>query len=203
MALIQNIISKQSFEIIRDRIAIILRSEILNQFLISGDYEIDASVFLERVVKINTSELDSSPIVVVGLATGDYSNQDVTQSTGIYQYLIDVYTKAKTNAQYSGDSRSRIHCQRMLGICRAILEASQYITLGYNYPFVMGRKINSIQIAEPEDTGADSVTRGRLILEVKVPEYQQEVTASLIDGSDTTMFVDVDGNGLYFVNDDY
>ncbi len=202
-ALINNIISKQSFEIVRDRIAIILRSEILNQFLMSSDYDIDASVWLERTVRINTSELDGGPMIVVSLATGDYSNQDVTQSTGTYQYLIDVYAKAKTNSEYSGDSRSRIHCQRMLGICRSILEATEYITLGYNYAFVMGRKINSIQIADPEDTGTDSMTRGRLILEVKLPEYQQEVTHSLIDGSDTQMFVDINSNGFYFVNDNY
>lgn len=202
MALINNVIGKQSYEIVRDRIAIILRSEVLNQFLISGDYEIDATVFLERMDKINTSELDAGPIVVVALATGDYSNQDVTQSMGTYQYLIDVYTKAKTNSTYGGDSRSRIHCQRMLGICRTILEATQYLTLGY-VNFVMSRKINSIQIAEPDDTGADSITRGRLILEVRVPEFQQQVTAQLIDGSDTQMFIDITEEGFYFVNDNY
>jgi len=203
MALINSIIPKQSFEIIRDQIAIILKSEIVNQANLSGDYDIEATVFLERTVNINTSELATEPVIVVSMATGDYSNQDVTQSTGTYQYLIDIYTKAKTTSTTQGDTRSRLICQRMLGLCRGILEATQYITLGFNYPFVMGRKINTIQIADPEDTGADSITRGRLILEVKVPEYQEVSTASLVDGSDTKMFIDISEEGFYFVNDNY
>ena len=170
MALINQIIGPQSYEIARDRIAIILKSEIVNQVALTGDYDIDASVWLERTVKVNTSELDAGPLIVVSLATGDYSNQDVMQTTGTYVYLIDIYTKAKTTSTAQGDTRSRLLCQRMMGKCRGILEATQYLTLGFTPGFVMGRKINSIQIAEPEDTGADSMTRARLILEVKLPE---------------------------------
>lgn len=205
MALIKTIIGKQSFEIIRDQIALILRGEIVNQANMTGNYDIDASVYLERTVNINTSELDSAPIVVVNLATGDYNNQDISQSTGTYQYLIDIYTKAKstTGQDNRGDTRSRIACQQMMGICRGILEASQYIRLGYQNAFVMGRKINSLQIAEPDDTGADSIMRGRLVLEVKVPEYQAQIVPQLIDGSDTKMFIDITEEGFYFVNDNY
>ena len=203
MALINQIIGPQSYEIARDRIAIILKSEIVNQVALTGDYDIDASVWLERTVKVNTSELDAGPLIVVSLATGDYSNQDVMQTTGTYVYLIDIYTKAKTTSTAQGDTRSRLLCQRMMGKCRGILEATQYLTLGFTPGFVMGRKINSIQIAEPEDTGADSMTRARLILEVKLPESQQLSTASLIDGSDTQMFIDITAEGFMFVNDNY
>lgn len=203
MALINTVIVEASFEIILKRIALILRSEIINQVVLTGDYDIDATVFLERTVKINTSELDSGPVIVVCLATGDFNNQDITQSAGTYQYFIDVYTKAKTSAIGAGDTRARLRCQRMLGVCRAILEATQYITLGFGYPFVMGRKINSLLIADPDDTGADSLTRARLVLEVKVPEFNPMSTASLIDGSDTKVFIDITTEGYFWVNDNY
>lgn len=203
MAVITTIIGPQSYETIRDRVAIILQDECNNQLQLSGDYDFDIQVFLERTVRVNTSELDSGPLIVVSLAAGDYSNQDVTQTTGIYVYLIDVYTKAKTTATGAGDSRSRLRCQKILGLCRGVLEATQYLTLGFEPGFIMGRKINSLQIAEPEDTGADSMTRGRLILEVKAPESQVMGSTTLIDGSDTQMFIDITEEGFYFVNDNY
>jgi len=203
MALINTIIGPQSYEIIRDRIAIFLQSEFNNQLELRGDYDYDVTVWLERTVRVNTSELDGGIMLVVSLATGDYSNQDVTQTLGTYVYLIDAYTKAKTTTNGGGDTRSRIRCQKALGTARGIIESTQYLTLGFAPGFVQSRKINSLQIAEPEDTGADSLTRGRLVLEVKVPEYQQVVTASLIDGSDTKMFIDISEEGFYFVNDNY
>ena len=202
-AKINNIITAQSFEIIRDQIALILGLEIRNQVLLSGNYEIDATVYIERQVPPNASEMDAGPLVNVLLGTGDYSNQDVSQSTGTYLFFIDVYTGAKSSSTKNGDTRSMLRMQKMLGVCRGILEATQYLTLGFVPPFVMGRKINSLQIAQPDAASADNIVRGRLVLEVKVPEYQQMVTANLIDGQDTTVFIDTSDEGYFWVNDSY
>lgn len=202
-AKINTLISAQSFEIIRDKIALILGEELPNQATLAANPKLNATVYVERYSPPNSSELSEVPIVNVLLGQGDYSNQDVTQSTGTYLYFIDIYTKAKANEDNGGDTRAIISLQKILGVCRGILEATQYLTLGFTYPFVMGRKINSIQIAGPSDPGTDSLVRGRLILEVKVPEYQEQVTANVLDGTDTTVRIDTSPQGYLWVVDNY
>lgn len=202
-AKINTIIPTQSFEIIRDKIAVILKEELLNQATLAANPKLDATVYVERYSPPNSSEVTEVPIVNVLLGQGDYSGQDVTQSTGTYLYFIDLYTKAKSNDDNGGDTRAIISLQKILGVCRGILEATQYLTLGFTYPFVMGRKINSIQIAAPSDPGADNLVRGRLILQVMVPEYQEQVTANPIDGSDTTVHIEESPHGYQWVVDNY
>ena len=202
-AQINTIIPVQSFEVIRDKIAVILKEELVNQATLAANPKLNATVYIERYSPPNSSELTEVPIVNVLLGQGDYSNQDVTQSTGTYLYFIDIYTKAKANEDNGGDTRAIISLQKILGVCRGILEATQYLTLGFTYPFVMGRKINSIQIAAPADPGADSLVRGRLILEVKVPEYQEQVTANLIEGTDTSVHIEESPQGYLWIVDNY
>ena len=48
MAQIYNIIPVQNFELIRDRIALILATEVNNQFVLSGNEDINCDVWLER-----------------------------------------------------------------------------------------------------------------------------------------------------------
>jgi len=202
-AKINTIIPAQSFEIIRDKIALILKEELLNQATLAANPKLNAIVYVERYSPPNSSEVTDVPIVNVLLGQGDYSNQDVTQSTGTYLYFIDVYTKAKANDDKGGDERAIISLQKILGICRGILEATQYLTLGFTAPFVMGRKINSIQIAGPSDPGADSLVRGRLILQVMAPEYQELSTANILDGTDTTVRIEESPQGYLWVVDSY
>lgn len=202
-AKINTLIPAQSFEVIRDKIALILGEELPNQATLAANPKLNAIVYIERYTPPNSSELSEVPIVNVLLGQGDYSNQDVTQSTGTYLYFIDIYTKAKANEDNGGDTRAIISLQKILGVCRGILEATQYLTLGFTYPFVMGRKINSIQIAAPADPGADSLVRGRLILEVKVPEYQEQVTANLIEGTDTSVHIEESPQGYLWIVDNY
>lgn len=200
---INTLIPEQSFEKIRDRIALILKEELVNQATLAINQQLNATVYIERYVPPNSSEVEEKPIVNVLFGSGDFANQDVTQTTGTYLYFIDVYCSAKSNDDNGGDTRAIILLQKLLGVCRGILEATQYLTLGYTYPFVMGRKINSIQIAGPSEPGADSLVRGRLILQVMVPEYQETVTANVLDGTDTTVKIDTSPDGYLWVVDNY
>lgn len=199
-AKITQIIGAQSYEVIRDQIALILGLELPNQVLLSGDYELEAIVYVERNVPPNSSELDGECLVNVLLGGGTYGNQDVSQTNGRYQYFIDVYAAAKSTATVNGDTRAMLITQKLLGKCRAILEAGQYITLGFQPPFVIGRKVTSIQIPQPDGAGADNIFRTRLVLEVEVPEFQQAVEPVLIDGNDTTVFMGISSEGYFWVN---
>lgn len=62
MAQINTIIPVQNFELIRDRIALILATEINNQFVLSGNEDINCYVWLERSTPFDKIE---NPIINV------------------------------------------------------------------------------------------------------------------------------------------
>jgi hypothetical protein len=58
-------------------------------------------------------------------------------------------------------------------------------------------------IAQPDSASTDNLFRGRIVVEVKADEQQQISTASLIDGTDTKVFIDITEEGYFWVNDNY
>lgn len=174
MSRITEIIQPQSFEIVRDRIGRILAEELANQFVLNPLPEIQAQVWIERSLQYDKSELMDMAQVNVCLGEGSYGNQDQTQSDGTYKYYIDVYVNSKSNDDDRADTRASVKLQRMLGICRAILEDSRYKTLGFTAPpgFIGNRHYESLNIQNPNQKkhDGDSSLMGRLILSVRVPE---------------------------------
>jgi hypothetical protein len=171
MSVIDVIIPSQSFEIIRNRIGEILADEIANQFDLTDDEDLDASQWIERFVTYDLSEL---PAINVMMAEGTYSGQTVIQQDGTYRFYIDVYVQAKSGPDDPGDQKAMVKLQRLLGVCRAILEDPKYKTLGYPVPsgFIMNKHIDSIQIQNPNQKEHDALNTamGRIILSVKAPE---------------------------------
>jgi len=198
MALINTIIPKQNFELVRDRIGEILADELANQFTLSGDAEINAKVFLERFLPIDKTSL---PSVNVMLSRGNYENHTTIQSVGNYSYFIDVYTRAKTSVTSNGDSLSLIRLQRLLGVCKAILENPKYKTLAFVPPYLNHTSIESIEVAEPRNNqDASSVMMGRLTFNVVVRETTELTTPNNISGWETSVQLGDSGNGYVFSN---
>lgn len=175
MAKILYIIGDSSFEVVRTQIAAILAEEIANQVVLLNDVNegdgdnINAAVFIERVVSIDESEL---PLINVSLLGGNYSNKDQTQTDGTYQFAIDVYVGSAADGDSQSDQLSRIKLSRILAICRAILENPGYRTLNMSPPFNCNTSVVSINPMEMSpNTDQQSISMGRLILSVRVPEY--------------------------------
>lgn len=184
MALITTIIPLQSFELVRNQLGAILIDEIHNQSVLNGNNaDIDAKVWLERIVPFDKTEM---PAVNIMLSNGTYDEFNIKQDDGTYIINIDVYTSGKSTAANDGDKLAMLKLQRLIGIIRAIIQDPKYYTLGFNLPFVMKRKIESIQISEPtlQDDALHSVM-GRLSLSVKVPETTFIPGAPLIAGNET------------------
>lgn len=184
MPVITTIIPIQSFEIVRNQLGAILIDEINNQAVLNGNNpDINAAVWLERVVPFDKTEM---PAVNVMLSRGTYDEHSIKQDDGTYIYNIDVYTSGKSTATDDGDKLAMLKLQRLIGIIRAIIQDPKYYTLGFNPPFVIKRRIESIQIAEPTilDDALQSVM-GRLSLSVKVPETTFIPGAPLVAGNET------------------
>lgn len=189
-------IPTQAFELVRNRIADILIDELANQATITYKPELDATVFTERFVPFDKVEM---PAVNVMLTRGDYDNQTTIDSDGTYRYNIDCYHKAPTTSIKDGDSEAMRKLQTLIGTCRAILESSKYITLGFVAPFVMNKHVENIQIAAPPDAkDSSSVVMGRITFVVRVPEEVDKLTPELIAGFDTQVKLgDTDKGYIY------
>lgn len=198
MSNIAGLIQPQAFELIRDRIGEILADELPAQYALSDDETwLNAQVWVDRYIPFDKSEL---PAVNVSLVRGEYDGQTAIQSDGTYLYNIDAYVGAKTEGNSRGDALAMSRLQRLLGVCRAILESSHYITLGFDRPFVMNRKVLSIGIADPDKSHADSSVMGRLQLQVKVPENVETITPNVQGAHYTTVKLSATDKGYLYIH---
>lgn len=194
-ALITVPILDQAFERILDQVCIILATELNNQFVLTYNPVLDLDgVYKERRIAFNHSQL---PAVNVTLDSGEYSKQDATQTDGTYRYLIECVTFAKSTIDNLGDSLSKIKCNRLIGVVRAILEDPRYMKLGFNdIAFIEHREIEMVEFGRMGEGDACHVMYGRLALTVRAPEYPaQYVEGVPVGGSDTTVKLDLTDEG--------
>lgn len=202
-SVITEVIQPQSFEIVRDRIGRILAEELANQFVLDPA-GIQGYVWIERALQYGKEELIGNKAHVnVCLGEGSYGNQDQTQSEGTYKYYIDVYVNEKSNDTDRADTRAAVKLQRMLGMCRAILEHSRYKTLGFTTPpgFIGNRHYESIQIQNPNQKkhDGDSSLMGRLTFSVKVRETNGLALAIASGTYTTTVKLDSTDKGYLWI----
>lgn len=202
MAQITQIISTQAFEFVRDRIAEILDDELNNQFILSGDYDLDLSVTVES--NFPQTNKEDFPIVNVSLTNGKYENKDHGGSVlGLYQYNVDVYANSKTPLEGQGDRLASIKMQKVIGICRSILEDPIYKTLGFEPPFVSRVFVSEMNISEPNKDDALNTIVGRLVFNVHVPEHCKLTTPTLIEGYETQVRIGNTNRGFQYNGSNY
>jgi len=196
MAIITEQIAPRKFELIRDRIATILQSEITNQAAIQSDPKLNAVVFLERFVPFQEVEM---PAINVGFANGDYQNLTQIKQEGTYNFNIDVYYSANTTVANRADQIASVDLQRLMGVCQNILSHQRYNTLGFAAPYIQHVEVSSIKIAQPENNkDASSVMMGRLVFTVIAPESNVTTVPTLIAGYDTQVLIGNTLNGYVF-----
>lgn len=202
MPKINTLIPPQRYELVRDRIGEILAEELLAQFGLHHNLAITPKVWIERFVPFNHTEV---PAVAVYVADGAYSGKDQISVTGHYNYYVDCLTAAASTTGDHGDKLARINLQRILGMCRAILENPVYRTLDFPAPMVGGLAITAIQVSDPnERQEATNQAYGRLTLAVAVEELVSiEETGIPLAGSATTVTLhDTDKGYVWLANSD-
>lgn len=195
--LITDEIPQQNFEFIRDRIGAIIAEELNNQAVnLIGDTDLDATVFVERFVPFAGPDF---PCINVMFSGGPYENQNTLNSTGIYSYLIDVYTAAKSTDGQGGDQKATFILQRIMGIVRSILENPVYRSLGFGPGVVASSNITDIGVMNPlKAQDATSAVKGRVILTVKACESTQLLDASPIDSFVTQAKINLTDKGYKY-----
>lgn len=203
MSKINTKIPSSNFELIRDRIGEILADEIKNQFTLFGDSDLgNTVVWNSRFIPFAHNEM---PAVNVNFFRGDYTGWDAEESLGIYKYSIDCWGAAKTNLTNAerGDSKAMIRMQKILGVCRTILEDTQYRTLNFPPPSLSTTWNEALDIANPMGQDAESVIMGRVIFNVRVNEGIQLLPATMIGGADTKIKLELTDLGYFYKFDNY
>jgi hypothetical protein len=195
MPKITQAIPSQAFEIIRNRIGLILAEEIDNQSILTYDPDLDLTVWVERTVPFDKTEL---PCVNVSLARGSYDSKTYRETDSTYTYNIDVFANSESSNGVDGDIDSKFILHKLLGVCRAILENQAYKTLGFLPAFVMRSAVVDLNIAETNPNDGNYSTMGRLTLSVRVPEVSQIPDAETIAGMSTSIKLAQSNQGYYY-----
>lgn len=181
IASINTIIGQQGFEKVKDRIALILLTELLNQKALQN-FDEDIEVFNERITPMDTSENLYFNIL---LDSASYGNKNQTDQEGNTVYFIDIYTCGKAGDQI-GTSDSTHRRDKFLGLCRYILSDTRYKTLGFDYGFIAGTQVERFSTLDPSQKEDSSFTAfARLQFSVRILENQTLWDGIEILGNDT------------------
>jgi hypothetical protein len=200
--MINTLIGQQNFELIRDRIAEILSTEIAHQATLEGHdlWTENIFVWLERTAPFDKTEL---PCINVSLSSGEFDNYKATgDNDGNYQFDIDVYTKGVYTSTDNGDTKSTVLLHRILGVCKTILTNEQYKSLGFESKFIGNRNISSVQIADPNsmrrENETESIRLGRLVFKVRCNETNTTAVPIDLDSYATTVRLYNTAQGYFY-----
>ena len=182
MPLINEIITPMNFEAIRDRIASIIKTELLNQSVLQNLPKLNANVFAERLVPINYTEM---PAINCMLAKGNYDELVALSKDGNYQFNIDIYTCSETIGSTRADFLSVKDCQQLAGLIFKILSHWKYRILDFAPPMIEHTEVNEIKFADPDQRNETmSVMMARIIFIVRCNETIAPLTnATVINGN--------------------
>lgn len=191
--LITEIIPLQNFEIIKDKLGVILFEELINQKGLQCK-DIDLEVFIER-----QEPYDDAEDVVVNISQSNisYNSIDERNSQGNISFNIDVYASGNATINIDGNTITRKKLDIILGWIRYILSSTKYQTLGFPKGFIGGTYVDSIQYDDNYGSQDGSFIRmSRIQFSVRANEQQSMWDGLDFTGNDTVIKLD-DGTKGY------
>jgi len=182
MALINEIIPLQAFEVILNKVASILLIEVSNQIALQGLTD-EVGIYTERMTPYDKSE---DIMINVMCSASNFQNITKKDSTGLTDYYVDIYTRGHETSLKTGEKDTRNKLHLYMGLCRYILSSSKYKTLDFEPGLVGGVYVNEIQFdLNFDNQDASYVRMGRLTLNVKHIETQDMDDVMEFLGNDT------------------
>jgi hypothetical protein len=191
MAEINIPIAPRSHELIRNRVAEILASELFNQAAITYDDLFLAKVFVQRSKPV---DVDECPVINVSLSTAVIDNHTAIDSDVEFPVFIDVFATADYTDGLRGDTLASFEAQRLAGVIQGILLNPVFCRLGFAPPFIMRSKVTAFETglidrnentnlayvrttltvrASQVETGQDPITNYDLSTQVFLGETEQ------------------------------
>jgi hypothetical protein len=190
------LIPPQNYEVIRDKIAEILYTELTEQAVLDDTFTAPQRIDIERFFAFDKTEL---PAINICYYTGDYSNKNQLRVDGDYSFWIDCYTNSATVGTDRGDKLAQKKLLQLLGKCRAILENPYYktLTIAPGYIKRLGVKTMRIVYKEQDPTALNDIV-GRIIFDVVAVEGVQIPEPLTLDVEGCTAKLYETAQGYYF-----
>lgn len=192
-SIIENIIPRQGFEIVLEKIATILFEELTQQKSLQtlGD---DFSVYIERQTPYDKSE---GIVISVGMDGADYVGKNQYDVQGNTTYFIDLFTTGDETLVTTGDNNSRFLTLKWIGMMRSILSSTKYKTLGFPPGLIGGTAVDKIQNQLTYGSGdANFIKFARITFSVRIQENQEMWTGIELQGNDTTIKINETEKGF-------
>ena len=198
MALITEQITEQGFEVVRDSIAAIIKTEIENQKnLPNSRITEDVGVFTGRSTPFQQSE---TLMINVLLDSANYSQFNEKGAHSSTNFSIDVYCTAKQNSSNTGGYLASVKRDKFVGIVRYILQDHHYKTLGLPLGFIMGTYVEGFETFEPNNSQDSAfVKMSRINFSVRINENQSLWKGLNINSIFTSVKLDLTDNGYQFL----
>ena len=163
-------IVQREWELIRDRIGLILAQELATQAQLDYNdvlFELP-DVYIERFVPVSHEEM---PAVNVMVAQGEYNQETQQTQDGTWTFYIDGYCTAKDEDGQRGDQYASMRLHRLMGICQAIIMDSRFKTLLFEPGAISNRTVKGIMMADPTKAmEATNAVMARMTVEVRVSD---------------------------------
>lgn len=201
-AKIDKVIPPANIELVRDAVAAILTVEVDNQFILSYDKDFEkAEVILEGA----NPYIDKVDLTVINVSVlkGLFGNKHQGSADGTWQIGIEVFCKAKTTATQKGDVISTLKLQKMLRVCRYILEDPKYKTLIFKPGFILRSLVTDWIAYDIKKDDALNVAGGRLIYSPVINESNSLIKPGYLDGYDTIVKLATTQLGYQYKVDQY
>lgn len=139
-------IPDQNFELIRDRIGLILGEELRNQYLLNPNYPKVHKVWVERCLPFDSET--EIPTVNVNIAKTVYDQKTSRHMAGETTFNIDVYTAADTQGGNAGDQLAMLLMNKIIGMIRVILSSPVNLTLQFAPGIIAGTMVEGFFIGD-------------------------------------------------------
>lgn len=195
MSKINEVIPAQRFELFRDVIAVILATEVANQFAMSPAPVLNAPVWVERFIPFSRNEL---PAINVVYSASDYDDNNAHTSLASSRYSIELTVSARHTASEDGDKIAGLAAQKLAGVCRYVLEHPAYLTLGLPRGYIADTEVSTLRIGAPTDAGDGMHTiSAQLVFVVRHEENNGDIMPSELDNIGSTISLGDSPNGVF------
>ena len=169
MILINENIPKQNFEIVKETIGAVLKTELDSQKA-KQTLTDNINVYIERSSSFSQSE---NLMINVLLDSANYSFATQSSSEGGTVFFIDIYTSSKEKEGSDGGENSAKKRDLYLGMIRYILESTRYRTLNLPAGAISGTSVDSFENFLPPTTDTGFVKMCRVTFSVRINENQK------------------------------
>lgn len=194
-AIITEIIPIQGFEIVLNKIGVVLFEELTNQKniqSINGNFEL----FIERQEPYDNAE---DVVINISLDNDNFTGKTQKDSQGLTSFFIDIYSKGFLAMKRDESSVFRDKRSVYTGLVRYILSSTKYNKLGFEPGFIGGAYVDGISYeSTPANEDASFVKFARITYSVRIQENQKNWSGIALAGNGSAVRLSESEKGYKF-----